>query len=234
MIGTAASMSMEASREHMVRTQLAARGIVDSRVLEAMRRVPRECFVAEEFAPYAYDDGPLPIAEGQTISQPFVVAYMIEVAAVQPGDRVLEVGTGSGYAAAVLAQIAAEVHTVERHAPLVEAACERLRRLGCGNVSVHHGDGSTGWPEAAPFDVVIVSAAGPAIPDALLHQLAPGGRLVMPVGEGRGVQRLRRLRRAGEDQFEEEDLAPVAFVPLIGEHAWDEAAGDPRPPPFEE
>jgi protein-L-isoaspartate(D-aspartate) O-methyltransferase len=208
--------SEDPRREDMVRRQIEARGIRDARVAAAMRRVPREVFVAPEFAAYAYDDMPLPIAEGQTISQPYIVALMAEAAAIGPDDRVLEVGAGSGYAAAVLGEMAREVHTVERHARLAGEARDRLRRLGYGNVEVHEGDGQGGWPEAAPFDAILVAAAGGSVPEPLLQQLAPSGRLVMPVGEAHGAQRLLRLKKLADGQFEEEDLGPVAFVPLVG------------------
>jgi protein-L-isoaspartate(D-aspartate) O-methyltransferase len=209
-------MTAEAEqREAMVERQIAARGIRDPRVLAAMRRVPRERFVEPPFVPYAYDDMPLPIAEGQTISQPYIVALMAEAAAIAPGDRVLEVGAGSGYAAAVLGDLAREVHTIERHAALAAAAAERLGQLGFENVAVHVGDGSGGWPAAAPYDAILAAAAAAAVPEPLLEQLAPGGRLVIPIGEPHGAQTLLRIRKLAPGQFEEEDLGPVAFVPLV-------------------
>jgi protein-L-isoaspartate(D-aspartate) O-methyltransferase len=188
----------------MVEGQLAARGIRDARVLAAMARVPRHDFVPEGLAEFAYDDTPLPIESGQTISQPYIVALMIEAAAVGPDDRVLDVGTGSGYAAAALSLLAREVWSIERQAVLCETAAARLARLGYDNVHVRCGDGTRGWPEAAPFDAILVAAGGPSVPETLKRQLAVGGRLVVPVGREKTWQRLvkvthrrRRLRRGG-------------------------------------
>jgi len=208
-------------REDMVCYQLAGRDIDDSQVLAAMREVPRERFVPDGCAEQAYDDGPLPIDEGQTISQPYIVALMIQAAELTQGDRVLEVGAGSGYAAAVMSHIAREVIGIERHAPLIEAARDRLDELGYRNVELIAGDGTRGCVDKAPFDAIIVSAAGPGIPHALQQQLELGGRLVIPVGEG-SAQRLLRVRRTGASHFEEEDLGPVIFVPLIGAEGWPE------------
>lgn len=199
----------------MVEQQIAARGIRDPRVLEAMRLVPREAFVPEAWRHLAYADAALPIEEEQTISQPFIVALMIEAAGVGPHDRVLEVGAGSGYAAAVLSLVAGRVFAIERHATLAQRAAERLRRLGLDNAQVRHGDGTLGWPEEAPFDAIIVSAGGREMPPALLAQLRVGGRLIIPIGES-GHQRLWRVRRVAEDAFDRDDLGPVQFVPLIG------------------
>jgi protein-L-isoaspartate(D-aspartate) O-methyltransferase len=212
-------------RERMVARDVAARGIRDERVLEAMRDVPREAFVPASHALIAYDDRPLPIGEGQTISQPFIVALMLEAAAIGPADRLLDIGTGSGYAAAVASRLCAEVFSVERHAALAEEADERLRRLGYANVAVCTGDGTLGWPEAAPFDAILVAASGPAIPEPLRRQLAPGGRLVMPVGPEHD-QRLLRMTRHVDGTFLTDDLGCVAFVPLIGAYGW-----SPREPP---
>ncbi|KQQ18319.1 protein-L-isoaspartate O-methyltransferase [Methylobacterium sp. Leaf123] len=197
----------------MVETQLVARGIRDAAVLDAMRAVPREAFVPGALAVEAYCDGPLPIGAGQTISQPTIVALMIEALALRPGDRVLEVGAGCGYAAAVLARMGAQIFAIERHAALSEAAGARLAALGL-TVPLRIGDGHAGWPEAAPFDAILVSAAGPTIPEALKAQLKPGGRLVIPVGPP-GGQRLLRLTRRGPDRFESRDFGPVSFVPLL-------------------
>src|SRR5688500_13315844 len=172
-----------AEREGMVRAQLAGRGITDEHVLEAMRRVARDAFVAPGQEEFAYEDSPLPIAEGQTISQPYIVALMIEAAAVKPGDRVLDVGTGSGYAAAVLSRIARQVFTIERHGKLSAVARKRFAGLGYDNIELRHGDGTLGWPEAAPFDAIIVAAGGPKIPQALREQLKVGGRLIIPIGK---------------------------------------------------
>ena len=204
----------------MVEVQIARRGVHDERVLAALRKVPREAFVEEGFEEFAYEDSPLPIGCGQTISQPLVVAMMAEAAAIAATDRVLEVGTGSGYAAAVLAELAAEVVTIERHQPLAEKAQQRLGAAGYANVDVKVGDGSNGWPEKAPFDAILVAAGGPSAPRVLQEQLEIGGRLVMPVGRELGSQRLIRLTRTTADKFEEEDLGGVVFVPLIGEHGW--------------
>jgi len=210
-------------RERMVQTQIAARGVRDPWVLDAMRSVPREDFVPAAMRESAYDDDPLPIGEGQTISQPYVVAVMTEAVRPKPGDRALEVGTGSGYAAAVLATIVSEVYTVERLERLAESARRRLADLGYRNVHVLHGDGSLGWPEHAPYDAVIVTAGGPRVPEALLGQLAVGGRLIMPVGRHHRFQRLVRVIRSAADKYDYEDLEEVAFVPLIGQEAWPES-----------
>ncbi len=204
----------------MVDAQIAGRGVRDRSVLEAMRKIPREAFVSTRLREQAYDDMPLAIGEGQTISQPYIVALMLEAAAIGPGDRVLEVGAGSGYAAAVASRLAAHVDAVERHAVLAAAARERLARLGCANVAVHEGDGSIGWPSGAPFDAIIVSAAGPHLPAALREQLAVGGRLVMPVGDRGWGQRLLKLTRVEVDAFQQEDLGGVVFVPLVGAQGW--------------
>jgi protein-L-isoaspartate(D-aspartate) O-methyltransferase len=204
----------------MVDAHLARRGIADSKVLDAFRSVLREAFVPSELAEFAYEDTPLPIGEGQTISQPYIVALTIQELGLRGGERVLEVGTGSGYAAAVLSRIASEVYTIERVASLAESAKERLARLGFANVDVHGGDGSVGWPQGAPYDAIVVAAAGPRIPDALREQLAVGGRLVMPVGDAHRTQRLIRVVRDGTDHFRETDLGGVVFVPLVGAQGW--------------
>jgi protein-L-isoaspartate(D-aspartate) O-methyltransferase len=200
----------------MVAEQLAARDIDDARVLEAMRRVPRHHFVPEAEAFAAYADGPLPIASDQTISQPYVVAAMSQLAALGPGARVLEVGTGSGYQTAVLAVLAAEVWSVEIHPELTAAAAPRLHALGLGDDVVHLrvGDGWAGWPDAAPFDAILVTAAPPAVPPALAAQLAIGGRLVIPVGTAH--QELMLITRDGADRFRERTVFPVRFVPMTG------------------
>jgi protein-L-isoaspartate(D-aspartate) O-methyltransferase len=207
-----------ASRAAMVHRQIEGRGIADPRVLAAMREVPREAFVPGELAEFAHEDSPLPIDAGQTISQPYIVASMIELAALGPSDGVLEVGAGSGYAAAVMSRIAANVFAVERHAVLARAARRRLAELGYDNVTIYHHDGTKGLPEHAPFDAIIVSAGGDAVPKALCSQLAVGGRLIIPVGSRRG-QILKRIIRKGEEEFEEEDHGIVAFVPLIAAEA---------------
>lgn len=207
-------------RERLVETELRNLGVRDEAVLQAMRDVPREEFVAEELKRDAYRNAPLPIGCGQTISQPLIVAIMIEAARVVPDDCVLEIGTGSGYAAAVLARLVKSVFTVERLPELAESAADRLHRLGCDNVHVRQGDGTLGWPEKAPFDAIIVSAGAPHVPPALLEQLCIGGRLVIPVGDERDSQELIRVIRRGADQFEREDLGGVRFVPLVGNAGW--------------
>jgi protein-L-isoaspartate(D-aspartate) O-methyltransferase len=211
-----------ARRERMVRDQIAPRGVRDPAVLAAMGTVPREEFVAPELRRRAYDDSPLPIADGQTISQPYIVALMLDAAKIGSHDRVLEVGAGSGYASGVASLIAGHVVAVERHAGLAASAAERLARLGFAKVEVHHADGSGGWPAGAPYDVILVAASGPRVPHVLRDQLAAGGRLVMPVGASTWSQRLLRVTRRGDDAFEEEDLGGVVFVPLLGEHGWPE------------
>ncbi len=210
------------ARDRMVDLHLARRGIRGRRVLDAMRSVPREVFVDPGFEEFAYEDAPLQIGEKQTISQPYIVAFMIEAAELQPGDRVLEVGAGSGYAAAVMSRIAARVFTVERFASLGKQAESRFRRLGYDNIELRIDDGTRGWPEAAPFDAILVAAGSPEVPRALKEQLAVGGRLVIPVGEMETVQSLQRLRRTSEEEYETEDLASVRFVPLVGEQGWSE------------
>jgi protein-L-isoaspartate(D-aspartate) O-methyltransferase len=217
---------LAALRDEMVARQLAARGIRDGRVLAAMRAVPREEFVPSELVEFAYEDSPLPISEEQTISQPYIVALMAEALELRPEDRVLEVGTGSGYAAAVLAHLAAEVSTIERHESLAVAARRKLRELGYANVRVVHGDGSLGWEEGAPYDAIVAAAGGPDVPPALLAQLAPGGRLVMPVGSTPREQTLVRLRKRADGKIAREDLGPVRFVPLIGAGGWPEPGSD--------
>src|SRR5271169_1395553 len=216
-------------RRRMVSFQVAGRGITDQRVLEAMRQVPREAFVRAGMEEFAYEDAPLPIAAGQTISQPYIVALMIEAARIEPNARVLDVGTGSGYAAAVLSRLADKVFSVERHGTLADAARRALERLKYTNVEVRHGDGTLGWAEAAPFDAILVAAGGPEVPDALRRQLKVGGRLVIPIGEVGAVQELVKVVRDGEDRFHEEDLGPVTFVPLIGAAGWAEPAVDGAP-----
>jgi protein-L-isoaspartate(D-aspartate) O-methyltransferase len=218
------------AREKMVERQIAARGIHDERVLEAMRTVPREAFVPEHLREFAFEDSPLPIEADQTISQPYIVALMLEAAELERSDRVLEVGAGSGYASAVLAQVVDEVIAIERHLELAKLAGERMERLGYENVSIYEGDGTRGFAEKGPFDAIIVSASGSHVPDVLLQQLEIGGRLVMPVGEPGAVQKLLKVTRTSEEEYEQEEFGAVRFVPLIGQHAWDEKGGrsDPR------
>jgi protein-L-isoaspartate(D-aspartate) O-methyltransferase len=212
--------SFKHRRLQMVEQQLAARGIQDERVLAAMRAAPREAFVPEAFRDQAYADGPLPIGSGQTISQPYIVALMCEALQLKGAERVLEIGTGSGYAAAVLGHLAARVDTVERLPELAERARFQLRELGLEHVQVHCADGSLGWPENAPYEAIVVAAGGPSVPSALKSQLAPGGRLVMPVESGQGWQELLRLTRVDADEYRGEQLGDVAFVPLIGAQGW--------------
>jgi protein-L-isoaspartate(D-aspartate) O-methyltransferase len=207
-------------RERMVKRQIAGRGVRSVKVLDAMRKVPRERFLPLGQGVLAYEDTPLPIGDGQTISQPYIVAYMAEALALEGGERVLEIGTGSGYGAAVLAEIAAEVYTIERIEGLAIMARAVLDDLGYENVRVQHGDGTLGWPEQAPFDGIVVTAGGPDVPESLKQQLKIGGRLVIPVGGSTWYQELVRVTRITETEFETEDLVPVRFVPLIGEEGW--------------
>lgn len=207
-------------RADMVEKAIRARGVRSKLVLDAMNSVPRETFLPDHLREFAYEDSPLPIGEEQTISQPYIVAFMIEALALEGGERVLEIGAGSGYAAAVLSRIAGEVYTVERIGQLAEKAATTLADLGYGNVRVMHGDGTKGWPEHMPYDGIIVAAGGPKVPDALKLQLKIGGRLVIPVGTDPNVQELVRITRVSEQDFKREDLADVRFVPLIGEEGW--------------
>jgi len=202
----------------MVEGQIAARGITAPRVLEAFLEVPRHEFVPPNQRLYAYQDGPLPIGLGQTISQPYIVAYMTAQLKLDGEEILLEIGTGSGYQAAILSLLAREVHTIERHPRLAAAAGKTLADLGYDNITIHEGDGTHGLPEYAPYQGIMVTAAAPEVPRPLLEQLVEGGRLIMPVG-GRGGQLLQLYKRKGEE-FVREDLTPVAFVPLIGEHGW--------------
>jgi len=213
-------MDSAQARSQMVEEQVAKRGVHDPAVLQAMRIVPREIFVPAGFEELAYDDRPLPIAEGQTISQPYIVGAMLAAAGLGGGDKVLEVGAGSGYAAAVISRIVARVFAIERHATLTEAARERMQALDYVNVDLKTGDGSGGWPDQAPFDAIIVSAGGPRIPQPLKAQLAVGGRLVMPVGPA-DKQMLVRLTRTGKSSFERDELVAVRFVQLIGAAGWE-------------
>ncbi|HSG48281.1 MAG TPA: protein-L-isoaspartate(D-aspartate) O-methyltransferase, partial [Longimicrobiales bacterium] len=217
------------ARRQMV-ALLSRRGIRDDRVLRAMGRVPREAFVPPELEEYAYEDAPLPIPEEQTISQPLIVALMAEAAEIGAGDRVLEVGTGSGYAAAVFAELAEEVYTVERHGSLAHGARARLEEAGYRNVHVRHGDGTLGWAEHAPYDAILVAAGGPDVPAPLLNQLAPGGRLVIPVGRTQREQHLVRVVRT-DGELVREDLGAVRFVPLIGRAGWSNGGNGGNPGP---
>jgi protein-L-isoaspartate(D-aspartate) O-methyltransferase len=205
-------------RVEMVERQIAARGVRDPQVLEAMREVPRHLFVPEGLRSSAYEDRALPIADAQTISQPYIVAIMTELLATGPEHRVLEIGTGSGYQTAILARLAGRVFSIERHPGLASAARSLLTTLGVTNVEVQVGDGTEGWPAGAPFDRILVTAGAPSIPNALREQLADGGRLVIPVGPS-GFQHLMMVDRAGTGYAERQHDACV-FVPLIGRHGW--------------
>lgn len=208
------------ARQRMVEEQIAARGIRSEAVLDAMRQVPREAFIPEHLHEFAYDDTPLPIAAGQTISQPYIVALMAEALNLEENKKVLEIGAGSGYAAAVLAQIASEVYTVERIEQLANSASAALAEIGCNNAHVIHADGTLGWAEQAPYDAIVVTAGGPSVPEALKQQLKIGGCLVIPVGDAERSQELVRVTRVAEDEFDTENLGAVRFVPLIGEQGW--------------
>lgn len=210
-------------RETMVERQLRRRGITEPNILDAFRAVPREAFVSPEVAHLAYGDHPLPIEAGQTISQPYIVALMMQAAAIRAGDKVLEVGSGSGYAAAIISRIAFRVIGIERQHELVELARERMQRLGYDNVAIVEGDGTLGWPGEAPYDAILAAASGSHIPRNLTDQLAPGGRLVMPVGEPGWVQRLLKVTKGNDGLLQQSDLGEVRFVPLIGEEGWDDA-----------
>jgi protein-L-isoaspartate(D-aspartate) O-methyltransferase len=203
-------------RERMIDRQIAARGLDDPALLAAFRAVPREDFVSGDYADYAYQDSPLPIESGQTISQPYIVALSIYAAGITGGAKILEVGAGSGYAAAVIGQIAGEVIAVERHHELVELAQLRMRRLGYGNVRIVEGDGTLGWPEDAPFDAIVAAASGSHVPQSWIAQLKPGGRIVMPVGAPHEIQTLLKVTKRNDGSLSHEDLGGVRFVPLIG------------------
>jgi protein-L-isoaspartate(D-aspartate) O-methyltransferase len=213
-------------RQLMVDRQIASRGVRSPQVLDAMRTVPREAFLPENLWEFAYEDAPLPIEEDQTISQPYIVAMMIEALALDGGEKVLEIGTGSGYAAAVLSQIAGSVYTVERIGQLAQKAAATLAACGYGNVHVLHADGTRGWLDHAPYDAIVVAAGGPEVPQSLKSQLKIGGRLVIPVGIDRRNQELLRVVRLSEHDFKTEDIADVRFVPLVGEEGWSSA--DPQ------
>jgi protein-L-isoaspartate(D-aspartate) O-methyltransferase len=217
-------VDLAGARARMVELDLAPRGITDPRVLDAFRGVAREAFLPDDLAPRAYEDNPLPIGEGQTISQPYIVALTVQALGLNGREKVLEVGTGSGYAAAILGKLAQVVYTVERLGSLAATAKEHLISAGSDNVHVECRDGSLGWPEHAPFDAIAVGASGPVVPSALLSQLTIGGRLVMPVGDD-GSQTLVRVTRERDGEFREEHLSEVRFVPLIGAQAW---AAKPR------
>ena len=210
-------------REAMIEQQLRRRGIHEPDILDAFRAVPREAFVSPDYAHLAYGDHPLPIEAQQTISQPYIVGLMIEAAEIRPGDKVLEVGAGSGYAAAVISRIAGKVIGIERLHELVGVARERLDRLGYDNVEIVEGDGTRGWPAGAPYDTILAAASGSHVPQSLLDQLRPGGRLVMPIGGPGWVQKLVRVTKRPDGSAEQTDLGGVRFVPLIGEEGWKES-----------
>jgi len=217
-------------RDNMVDSQIADRGVRSHLVLDAMRTVPREAFLPESLREFAYEDAPLPIAENQTISQPYIVALMTEALALEGGEKVLEIGTGSGYAAAILSRIAKEVYTVERIGQLAEKSGAVLAGLGYKNVHVLHADGTRGWPDQAPYDAIVVAAGGPEIPESLKAQLKIGGRLVIPVGSDRRYQELVRVVRVSGHEYKTEDIADVRFVPLVGEEGWAPEDGHFVPP----
>lgn len=207
----------------MVERQLRRRGITEPIILDAFRQVPRELFVSDQYAHLAYGDHPLPIEAEQTISQPYIVALMMQAAAIKAGDKVLEVGSGSGYAAAVIGRIAARVIGIERQHELVEVARERLERLGYDNIDILEGDGTKGCPDEAPFDAILAAASGSHVPEPLLGQLAPGGRIVMPIGDPGAVQELVKVTKQDDGILRQENLGAVRFVPLIGEEGWSDA-----------
>ena len=210
-------------REAMVERQLKGRGISEREILDAFRAVPREAFISDDYAHLAYGDHPLPIEAQQTISQPYIVALMIQAAAIKRGDKVLEVGAGSGYAAAVISRIAGKVIGIERQHELVEVARERLRRLGYANVEIVEGDGTRGCREQAPFDAILAAASGSHVPRPLVEQLAPNGRIVMPIGEPGWAQELVKVTKQEDGVLKQENLGGVRFVPLIGEEGWKNA-----------
>jgi len=212
-----------AERDVMVERQLKRRGITERAILDAFRAVSREAFIADEYAHLAYGDHPLPIEAGQTISQPYIVALMIQAAAIKHGDKVLEIGSGSGYAAAVISRIGAKVIGIERQHDLVDLARERLHRLGYGNVEIVEADGTKGCTDQAPFDAILVAASGSHIPECLLGQLAPDGRIVMPIGSPGWVQELIKVTKQEDGILKRENLGAVRFVPLIGEEGWKDA-----------
>jgi protein-L-isoaspartate(D-aspartate) O-methyltransferase len=212
-----------ADREAMVERQIASRGIHEPTILEAFRAVPREAFLSKDYADLAYGDHPLPIEAGQTISQPYIVALMIQAAEIKAGYTVLEVGAGSGYAAAVMSRIAGQVVAIERQPDLVKVAQERMQRLGYDNVRVVEGDGTRGWEAEAPYDAIVAAASGSHVPPAWVKQLAEGGRIVMPVGQPDWIQKLIKVTKGPAGNLITEDLGGVRFVPLIGEEGWDDA-----------
>ncbi|HWI76447.1 MAG TPA: protein-L-isoaspartate(D-aspartate) O-methyltransferase [Sphingomicrobium sp.] len=212
-----------AERDAMIERQIASRGIREPTILEAFRAVPREEFLSKDYADLAYGDHPLPIEAGQTISQPYIVALMIQAAEMKAGDNVLEVGAGSGYAAAIMSRIAGHVTAIERQPDLVKVAQERMQRLGFDNVRIVEGDGTRGWEPEAPYDSILAAASGSHVPPAWVKQLADGGRIVMPVGEPNWIQKLIKVTKGPAGNLITEDLGGVRFVPLIGEEGWNDA-----------
>jgi len=212
-----------AEREAMIERQIASRGIHEPAILEAFRSVPREEFLSPEYADLAYGDHPLPIEAGQTISQPYIVGLMIHAAEMKAGDNVLEVGAGSGYAAAVMSRIAGQVTAIERQPELVKVAQGRMQRLGFDNVRIVEGDGTRGWEPEAPYDAILAAASGSHVPPGWIDQLADGGRIVMPVGEPSFIQKLIKMTKGPAGKLITEDLGGVRFVPLIGEEGWNDA-----------
>ena len=217
---TAIMTDFAREREAMVERQLRRRGITEKPILDAFLAVPREEFIGEGYAHLAYGDHPLPIEAGQTISQPYIVALMIQAAGIEGGGKVLEVGAGSGYAAAVISRIADKVVGIERQHELVEVARKRMERLGYDNVEIVEGDGTKGWPADAPYDAILAAASGSHVPKALIEQLSPGGSIVMPVGDPGWVQKLVKVSKQLDGSLEQSDLGGVRFVPLIGEEGW--------------
>jgi protein-L-isoaspartate(D-aspartate) O-methyltransferase len=210
----------ERLRRNMVEKQLINRGIKDKKVIAAFREVPREKFVDDKYKASAYDDGPLPIGAGQTISQPYIVAMMIDSLNLNADDKVLEIGTGSGYAAAVLSKIVNEVYTIEKITQLANKAAGHFKKLNYNNIFIKVGDGTRGWPENAPYNGIVVSAAAPHVPDALIKQLTSPGKMIIPVGEKGGVQRLKLIKKSKKGKITEDNLDYVRFVPLIGENGF--------------
>jgi protein-L-isoaspartate(D-aspartate) O-methyltransferase len=213
-------------RDRMVERQIAARGLDNPKLLAAFRAVPREEFISPDYADYAYQDSPLPIESGQTISQPYIVALTIDAAGIKAGDKVLEVGAGSGYAAAVIGQIADEVIAIERHHQLVELAQQRMMRLRYDNVRVVEGDGTLGWPEDGPYDAIVAAASGSHVPQSWIAQLKPGGRIVMPIGGVHEVQSLVKVTKQEDGTLRHEDLGGVRFVPLIGKEGFRDSGSE--------
>jgi len=218
-----ATTNFAAERDAMIEHQLRRRGIDEPQILGAFRAVPREAFVSPAYAHIAYGDHPLPIEAGQTISQPYIVGLMIQTAVIKPGDKVLEIGSGSGYAAAVISRLAAKVIGIERQHDLVEVARGRLKSLGYSNIQIVEGDGTTGWPDDAPYDAILAAASGSHIPAPLVEQLKLGGTLVMPLGSPDSVQKLVRATKQEDGTLEQSDLGAVRFVPLIGAEGWKHA-----------